>query len=83
MIVNQKYGQFQLHAQYSEADDEYLAHRVVQAFDTAQFVDLTSGAAHLSILAGDLNTQAGDLCQQLIQHTAQLSDSYDKHVRLR
>nr|QQM99883.1 neutral sphingomyelinase [Nephotettix cincticeps] len=68
-----------LHAQYSE-EDEYLAHRVVQAFDTAQFVDLTSGAAHFSILAGDLNTQPGELCHQLIQHTAHLHDSYEKHA---
>lgn len=70
----------QLHAQYSTDDDEYLAHRVVQAFDTAQFVDLTSGAAHLSVLAGDLNTEPGELCHQLIKHTAQLTDTFPKHV---
>ncbi|KAG8321041.1 Sphingomyelin phosphodiesterase 2, neutral membrane (Neutral sphingomyelinase) [Homalodisca vitripennis] len=67
-----------LHAQYND-DDEYLAHRVVQAFDTAQFVDLTSGAAHLSILAGDLNTQPGELCHRLVQHTAHLRDAYEKN----
>lgn len=71
----------QLHAQYSADDDEYLAHRVVQAFDTAQFVDLTSGAAHLSVLAGDLNTEPEHLCHQLIRHTAQLTDTFPNHVR--
>ncbi|XP_075234579.1 neutral sphingomyelinase [Lycorma delicatula] len=67
-----------LHAQYDMKDDEYLAHRVVQAFDTAQFVSLTSPGAHLSVLAGDLNTQPGNLCHQLIKHTAQLYDSFDE-----
>lgn len=69
-----------LHAQYNMNDDEYLAHRVTQAFDTAQFIRLTSEGAHFSVLAGDLNTQPGELCHQLIQHTAQLSDAYEAHT---
>lgn len=38
-----------------------MAHRVLQAFDTAQFIKLTSGGADFVILAGDLNTEPGDL----------------------
>lgn len=50
----------QLHAEYHE-DDMYLAHRVLQAYSTAEFVKLTSSSADISILAGDLNTAPGDL----------------------
>lgn len=67
-----------LHAQYDAHDDEYLAHRAVQAFDTAQFIRLTADGAHLSVLAGDLNTHPGNLCHQLIQHCAQLEDTFHK-----
>lgn len=51
----------QLHAEYNRNCDEYLAHRVLQAYDTAQFIQLTSGKADLVVLAGDLNTEPGDL----------------------
>lgn len=50
----------QLHAEYHE-DDIYLAHRVLQAHSTAEFVKLTCASADVSILAGDLNTSPGDL----------------------
>ncbi|KPJ10699.1 Putative neutral sphingomyelinase [Papilio machaon] len=49
-----------LHAEYHE-DDMYLAHRVLQAYSTAEFVNLTTSPADVSILAGDLNTAPGDL----------------------
>lgn len=52
---------FQLHAEYNRKHDEYLAHRVLQAFDTAQFVQLTSAAADLVILAGDFNSEPHQL----------------------
>ncbi|KAJ8926431.1 hypothetical protein NQ314_021219 [Rhamnusium bicolor] len=50
-----------LHAEYNRECDEYQAHRVLQAYDTAQFIMLTSGGADLVVLAGDLNTEPGDL----------------------
>lgn len=49
-----------MHAEYHE-DDIYLAHRVLQAHSTAEFVKLTCASADVSILAGDLNTSPGDL----------------------
>lgn len=52
---------FQLHAEYDRNCDEYQAHRVLQAFDTAQFIQLTSMGADLVVLAGDLNTEPDDL----------------------
>ena len=57
-------------------NDEYLAHRVTQAFDTAQFITLTSQHADVVIVGGDLNTEPGDLAYRVIVHTAQLRDSF-------
>lgn len=47
---------------------------MIQAFDTAQFIDNTRGDSVLQILAGDLNTEPGDLAYRLIVSTAKLSD---------
>lgn len=51
----------QLHAQYDSESDDYNAHRVVQAFDTAQFIQATRGDSIVQVLAGDLNCEPGDL----------------------
>jgi len=64
-----------LHAEYDRTNDEYLAHRVTQAFDTAQFISLTSKHADAVIVGGDLNTEPGDLAYRLIVHTAHLHDA--------
>jgi len=61
-------------------NDEYLAHRVTQAYDTAQFISLTSRRADVTIVGGDLNTEPGDLAYRVIVHTAQLQDSYFEAV---
>ncbi|XP_038213597.1 putative neutral sphingomyelinase [Zerene cesonia] len=62
-----------LHAEYNE-DDIYLAHRVLQAHSTAEFVNLTSPPADISILAGDLNTAPGELSFRLITQIPSLID---------
>lgn len=67
-----------LHAQYDCDNDEYLAHRLIQAFDTAQFIRVTAASADLCVLAGDLNVETEDLCFQLIQQYARLSDAMTK-----
>ncbi|ODM99023.1 putative neutral sphingomyelinase [Orchesella cincta] len=64
-----------LHAEYDRKNDEYLAHRVNQAFDFAQFISLTSRHADVVIVGGDLNTEPGDLAYRLIVHTAHLHDA--------
>ncbi|XP_069678319.1 putative neutral sphingomyelinase isoform X2 [Periplaneta americana] len=64
-----------LHAEYNRWNDEYMAHRVLQAFDMSQFIRLTS-TADVVILGGDLNTEPGDLSYKIICHNAQLQDSY-------
>ncbi|XP_077294711.1 neutral sphingomyelinase [Arctopsyche grandis] len=63
-----------LHAEYS-TEDIYLAHRVLQAFNTAEFIKMTSSCADLVILAGDLNTQPTDLAFRLMCETGRLKDS--------
>ncbi|XP_011331930.1 putative neutral sphingomyelinase isoform X2 [Ooceraea biroi] len=64
-----------LHAEYNRENDEYMAHRVLQAFDTAQFVRMTSGGADAVILAGDLNTEPQDLAYRIICGVAGLTDA--------
>ncbi|EFN81167.1 Putative neutral sphingomyelinase [Harpegnathos saltator] len=64
-----------LHAEYNRKNDEYMAHRVLQAFDTAQFVRMTSGGADAVILAGDLNTEPQDLAYRIICGVAGLTDA--------
>lgn len=65
-----------MHAEYDRVNDEYLAHRVTQSFDTAQFITLTSQNADVAIIGGDLNTEPGDLSYRIMVHTAQLRDSF-------
>ncbi|XP_060531232.1 putative neutral sphingomyelinase isoform X2 [Cylas formicarius] len=67
-----------LHAEYNRATDDYLAHRILQAYDTAQFILLTSGTADLVVLAGDLNTEPDDLAYRIILNVPGLTDSYLK-----
>ncbi|XP_045763706.1 putative neutral sphingomyelinase [Maniola jurtina] len=62
-----------LHAEYN-VDDIYLAHRVLQAYSTAEFVNLTTPPADVSILAGDLNTAPGDISFRLISQLPSLVD---------
>ncbi|XP_045470573.1 putative neutral sphingomyelinase isoform X2 [Harmonia axyridis] len=65
-----------LHAEYDRMNDEYKAHRVIQAYDTAQFIQFTSGGADLIVLAGDLNSEPGDLAYRLLSTIPSLTDSF-------
>ncbi|CAK9809840.1 Putative neutral sphingomyelinase [Anthophora quadrimaculata] len=64
-----------LHAEYSRYNDEYTAHRVLQAFDTAQFIKMTCGGVDSVILAGDLNAESQDLAYKIICGIADLTDA--------
>ncbi|XP_059490809.1 putative neutral sphingomyelinase [Neocloeon triangulifer] len=66
-----------LHAEYDRENDEYLAHRVVQAFDTAQFIKLSSSPHEISVVAGDLNTEPYDNAFHIIKHVPGLHDCQD------
>ncbi|KAJ8945085.1 hypothetical protein NQ318_005265 [Aromia moschata] len=65
-----------LHAEYDRECDEYQTHRILQAYDTAQFIMLTSGGADLVVLAGDLNTEPGDLAYRVILKVPGLLDAF-------
>ncbi|XP_065083629.1 putative neutral sphingomyelinase [Ochlerotatus camptorhynchus] len=69
-----------LHAEYDRKCDDYMAHRVIQAYDTAQFIESTRGSAVLQILAGDLNSEPGDLAFRVLQTNSMLVDTYDKNM---
>ncbi|XP_033740259.1 putative neutral sphingomyelinase [Pecten maximus] len=67
-----------LHAEYNGVDDEYLAHRVSQAFEMSQLIKLTA-TKHLCdfvITAGDFNLQPTDLGYKILRENAQLRDSW-------
>lgn len=68
-----------LHAEYNFQDDEYLAHRVSQAFDMSQFIKLTSTDDNCDfvIVGGDFNVKPDSLGCQIIKSNAQLLDSWD------
>ncbi|XP_018327472.1 putative neutral sphingomyelinase [Agrilus planipennis] len=71
-----------LHAEYDTTCDDYLAHRVLQAFDTAQFIKMTSTSADLIILAGDLNTEPESIAYRIIVERANLRDSFTEAKQL-
>ncbi|XP_037814723.1 putative neutral sphingomyelinase [Lucilia sericata] len=64
-----------LHAEYNIKNDDYLTHRVIQAFDTAQFIEATRWDAAVQVLAGDLNTKPTDICYKVLLYTSQMKDS--------
>ncbi|KAG8522128.1 Sphingomyelin phosphodiesterase 2, partial [Galemys pyrenaicus] len=78
-----------LHAEYSRQKDIYLAHRVAQAWELAQFIQCvslglnrgswkghTSKKADVILLCGDLNLHPKDLgCRLLMEYTG-LHDAY-------
>lgn len=70
----------QLHAQYDEAQDEYISHRVAQAYEMSQFIKLTSTDCDVVIVAGDLNLQPKDLGYKIITSNASLQDAWITQV---
>jgi len=48
----------------------------MQAFDTANFIRVTSAGSDLAVLAGDLNSNPNDICYKLICLGANMIDTY-------
>lgn len=65
-----------LHAEYSRQKDIYLAHRVAQAWELAQFIHHTSKSADVVLLCGDLNMHPKDLGCCLLKEWTGLRDAY-------
>ncbi|XP_042693313.1 sphingomyelin phosphodiesterase 2 [Centrocercus urophasianus] len=65
-----------LHAEYSREKDAYLPHRVVQAWELAQFICHTAKAADVVLLGGDLNMHPGDVGIRLLRGWTGLQDAF-------
>lgn len=69
-----------MHACYDYSNDKYIRHRIIQAFETANFIRITSNGSDLAVLAGDLNSEPNDLCYKLISLGANMKDCYSKVI---
>jgi len=69
---------FQLHAQYDreDEDDEYRAHRLLQAYETSQFINHTRSGADVCILGGDLNANPYQLPYKVVRDNTGMADSF-------
>ncbi|XP_022178547.1 putative neutral sphingomyelinase isoform X2 [Myzus persicae] len=65
-----------LHACYNASNDKYTIHRILQAFETANLIRITSAGSDLAVLAGDLNSSPNDICYKLVCLGANMMDSY-------
>lgn len=68
----------QLHAEYDKHCDDYITHRLIQAFDTAQFLENTRGDCSVQILAGDLNIESQNLAYRILLSTSAMRDAYEQ-----
>ncbi|NWI47991.1 NSMA phosphodiesterase, partial [Picathartes gymnocephalus] len=66
----------QLHAEYCREKDAYLPHRLVQAWELAQFIRHTSKAADVVLLGGDLNMHPEDVGIRLLCGWTGLRDAF-------
>ncbi|XP_062365809.1 sphingomyelin phosphodiesterase 2 [Cinclus cinclus] len=70
-----------LHAEYCRDKDAYLPHRLVQAWELAQFIRHTSKAADVVLLGGDLNMHPEDVGIQLLRGWTGLRDAFAEATR--
>ncbi|NXY63996.1 NSMA phosphodiesterase, partial [Callaeas wilsoni] len=71
----------QLHAEYCREKDAYLPHRLVQAWELAQFIRHTSKAADVVLLGGDLNMHPEDVGIRLLRGCTGLRDAFAEATR--
>lgn len=65
-----------MHANYNPSNDKYIKHRVVQAYEAANFIRVTSTGSDLAVLAGDLNSSPDEICYKLLSLGANMKDCY-------
>ncbi|NWU70443.1 NSMA phosphodiesterase, partial [Pterocles burchelli] len=70
-----------LHAEYCREKDAYLPHRLVQAWELAQFIRHTSKAADVVLLGGDLNMHPEDVGIRLLRGCTGLRDAFAEATR--
>ncbi|NWX78629.1 NSMA phosphodiesterase, partial [Alca torda] len=71
----------QLHAEYCREKDAYLPHRLLQAWELAQFIRHTSKAADVVVLGGDLNMHPEDVGIRLLRGWTGLRDAFAEATR--
>ncbi|NXJ71026.1 NSMA phosphodiesterase, partial [Rostratula benghalensis] len=71
----------QLHAEYCREKDAYLPHRLVQAWELAQFIRHTSKAADVVLVGGDLNMHPEDVGIRLLRGWTGLRDAFAEATR--
>ncbi|NXM70664.1 NSMA phosphodiesterase, partial [Serilophus lunatus] len=74
-------GSPQLHAEYCRDKDAYLPHRLVQAWELAQFIRHTSKGADVVLLGGDLNMHPEDVGIRLLRGWTGLRDAFAEATR--
>ncbi|GAV03195.1 hypothetical protein RvY_13655 [Ramazzottius varieornatus] len=66
-----------VHAEYNRKSDEYLPHRIVQAYELSQFIKCTSSEQDdVNIVAGDFNFEPDDLGYAIVRRFADLKDAW-------
>lgn len=65
-----------LHAEYDRKHDSYLSHRICQGFEFSQFVRTTGETSDVNIVAGDFNSEPGDIPYDILRYNSNLVDSY-------
>ena len=64
------------HAEYDPGNDIYLGHRVIHALESAQWLNMTSGATDLTLYCGDFNTDPGSVPYRLLRGIVPLNDAW-------
>ena len=73
----------QIHAEYNRKSDEYLPHRIVQAYELSQFIRMTNAADDdVNIVAGDFNFEPDDLGYAIVLRFADLKDAWTTRLNV-
>jgi len=65
-----------LHAEYCRVKDVYLAHRIMQSLESAQWIRLGACSADLTLYCGDMNTEPSDVPYSILRGIGGLEDSW-------
>uniref|UniRef100_A0A0L8GH21 Endonuclease/exonuclease/phosphatase domain-containing protein n=1 Tax=Octopus bimaculoides TaxID=37653 RepID=A0A0L8GH21_OCTBM len=67
-----------IHAEYSDVNDEYFTHRLIQSFQLSQFIKQTSEKCDVVFVGGDCNMESNSLSYKILTTNAMLNDAWLK-----
>ncbi|CAI9733689.1 Hypothetical predicted protein [Octopus vulgaris] len=67
-----------IHAEYSDINDEYFTHRLIQSFQLSQFIKQTSEKCDVVFVGGDCNMEPKSLSYKILTTNAMLNDAWLK-----